>query len=109
MSNTPEDSAKSLTDLVVVEIRVQMARANNMRQSQLARLIGKNEQWLSDRLRGRVLMDLEDLNLIAEGLGVNVLDLLPPGFPTLPAAALRPNPTSPRPRPRPRPRTHTHV
>ncbi len=77
MSITPEVSAKTLTQLVATEIRVQMARAD-VRQSQLAREINKTEQWLSVRLRGRQPIDLNDLSLIAGALGVGVHDLLPP-------------------------------
>jgi transcriptional regulator with XRE-family HTH domain len=77
MSITPEVSAKTLTQLVATEIRVQMARAD-VRQSQLARELGKNEQWLSVRLRGRQPIDVNDLSLIARALGVGVHELLPP-------------------------------
>lgn len=77
MSITPEVSAKTLTQLVATEIKVQMARAD-VRQSQLARNMGKTEQWLSVRLRGRQPIDLNDLNLIAGALGVGVHELLPP-------------------------------
>lgn len=76
MSITPEVSAKTLTQLVATEIRVQMARAD-VRQSQLAREIDKTEQWLSVRLRGRQPIDLNDLALIARALGVGVHELLP--------------------------------
>lgn len=77
MTITPEASTKTLTQLVATEIRVQMARAE-IRQSQLARDISKTEQWLSVRLRGRQPIDLNDLHLIARGLGVPVHQLLPP-------------------------------
>ena len=76
MSITPEVTAKTLTQLVAVEIKVAMARAD-VRQSQLAREIGKTEQWLSVRLRGRQPIDINDLALIAKGLGVGVHTLLP--------------------------------
>jgi transcriptional regulator with XRE-family HTH domain len=77
MSIKPEVNAKTLTQLVATEIKVQMARAD-VRQSQLAREIGKTEQWLSVRLRGRQPIDVNDLHLIATGLKVSVYDLLPP-------------------------------
>lgn len=77
MSTSPEVNAKTLTQLVATEIKVQMARAD-VRQSQLARKIGKNEQWLSVRLRGRQPFDVNDLLLIARALDVGVHDLLPP-------------------------------
>lgn len=76
MSISPEAPAKTLTQLVATEIKVQMARAD-VRQSELARRIGKTEQWLSVRLRGRQPVDLNDMALIAKGLGVGVHDLLP--------------------------------
>jgi transcriptional regulator with XRE-family HTH domain len=77
MSISPEPAAKTLTQLVATEIRVQMARAD-VRQSQLARELGKTEQWLSVRLRGKQPIDLNDLALIARALGVSVHQLLPP-------------------------------
>lgn len=77
MSITPEVPAKTLTQLVAIEIKVQMARAD-VRQSQLAREIGKTEQWLSVRLRGRQPFDIHDLALIAKGLGVGLYEILPP-------------------------------
>lgn len=76
MSITPEVPAKTITQLVATEIKVQMARAD-VRQSQLARNIGKNEQWLSIRLRGRQPFGIDDLMLIAKGLGVGLYDILP--------------------------------
>lgn len=78
MTITPEASAKTLTQLVATEIKLQMVRSDDMKQSQLARKIGKTEQWLSVRLRGRQPIDLNDLYLIAEGLGVSVHQLMPP-------------------------------
>jgi transcriptional regulator with XRE-family HTH domain len=90
MSITPEVPAKTITQLVATEIRVQMARAD-IRQSQLARNIGKNEQWLSIRLRGRQPFGIDDLMLIAKGLGVGLHDLLPP--PEVVAGAADPSAT----------------
>ena len=86
MTITPEASAKTLTQLVATEIRVQMAR-HDVRQSQLAREIDKTEQWLSVRLRGRQPIDMNDLALIAGALGVGIHDLLPP--PEVAATALK--------------------
>jgi transcriptional regulator with XRE-family HTH domain len=106
MSNTSGDPTRTLTQLVVIEIRIQMARVG-IRQGQLARRIGKNDEWLSGRMRGRVPLNLEDIALIADGLGIDVASLVPPDFPSLavplPGAGHRPRPTSPRPHPRPRP------
>lgn len=77
MSIQPEISAKTLTQLVAMEIRVAMTRAD-IKQSELARHIGKTEQWLSVRLRGKQAIDLNDLALIAGGLKVGIQELLPP-------------------------------
>lgn len=76
MTTTPVGTAKTLTQLVARQIRIAMLDAET-RQSQLARKIGKSEQWLSVRLRGQQPIDLNDLALIAKGLGVNIHDLLP--------------------------------
>lgn len=76
MTTTPEAPAKTLTQLVALEIRLEMVRQDVL-QSQLARTIGKTEQWLSVRLRGRQPIDVNDLALIAHGLDVPVHRLLP--------------------------------
>jgi transcriptional regulator with XRE-family HTH domain len=76
MTTTPVGNAKTLTQLVGTQIRIAMVK-QDMRQSQLARAIGKTEQWLSVRLRGRQPIDLNDLALIASGLEVPVADLMP--------------------------------
>lgn len=77
MTMTPEAPAKTLTQLVATEIKLEMVRQDDVKQSQLARKIGKTEQWLSVRLRGRQPIDVNDLALIAHGLGVPVHRLLP--------------------------------
>lgn len=76
MTMSPGDPAKTLTQLVATEIKVEMAR-QDLRQSQLARKMGVTEQWLSVRLRGRQPIDLNDLARIAHALGVEVHRLLP--------------------------------
>ncbi|GIF08724.1 helix-turn-helix domain-containing protein [Actinoplanes siamensis] len=77
MSITPEVSAKTLSQLVATQIKVAMVLADDIKQSELARRIGKTEQWLSVRLRGKQPIDLNDLALIAHGLGVGIQQLLP--------------------------------
>lgn len=49
----------------------------DMKQTELAAKIGVNEMWLSRRLRGAQPIDLNDLQLIAEALNVEVSELLP--------------------------------
>lgn len=65
----------SLSVQVAEEIRAVMGR-KQIRQSQLARLINANEQWLSVRLRGAQDISLNDLARIAAGLGVDPLSLI---------------------------------
>jgi transcriptional regulator with XRE-family HTH domain len=50
-----------------------------VRQSELARRLGQNDQWLSMRLRGVTPINLNELQLIADALGVAVGKLLPAG------------------------------
>lgn len=76
MTTSPEAPAKTLTQLVALEVRLELVRQDR-NQSELARSIGKNEQWLSVRLRGRQPIDVNDLALIARGLGVGIHQLLP--------------------------------
>lgn len=85
---TPESPAKTLTQLVAFQIKVEMLR-QDLKQSDLARKIGKNEQWLSVRLRGRQEIGVNDLLRIARGLGVPVHKLLPDDD-TTSAAAVEP-------------------
>lgn len=76
MTTTPVGHAKTLTQLVARQIKIAMIDAD-MRQSTLARRIGKSEQWLSVRLRGVQPIDLNDLARIARGLEVSIHQLLP--------------------------------
>lgn len=76
MTTTPERSA-TLTDLVAAEIRAQMGRLN-VRQRELARRLGENDQWVSTRVNGRTPINLNELHRFAQALEVGVYDLLPP-------------------------------
>lgn len=46
-----------------------------MRQADLAELIGERQNWVSKRLTGDVPMRLDDLERIAQALGVSVVEL----------------------------------
>lgn len=61
---------------VASEIKAMMARAG-MTQTQLARELGVSMAWVSDRLRGRTIINLDELDLIAEILDVSIIDLFP--------------------------------
>jgi transcriptional regulator with XRE-family HTH domain len=76
MSTSPEAPAKTLTLLVARRIKHAMVDEDIL-QSELARRMGKNEQWLSVRLRGRQSIDVNDLALIAKALGVGLSELIP--------------------------------
>lgn len=71
-----ESRTASLTERVAEEIRVVMTR-RRVKQSELARALGKSEQWVSVRLRGVQPLDLNDLEAIAAVLDVEVAQLLP--------------------------------
>lgn len=66
----------SLTERVAEEIRAQMGR-KRMSGARLAKQLGVSDMWVSYRLRGVQPIDLNDLERIADALGVPVIDLLP--------------------------------
>jgi transcriptional regulator with XRE-family HTH domain len=66
-----------LTVQVAEEIRAMMAR-RRMTGAGLARTLGVSEAWVSYRLSGKQAIDLNDLERIADVLGVAPQDLLPP-------------------------------
>lgn len=80
MRMTVDTIAKADAELsaqVVIEIDVMIRRKRMRSQAELARAIGKTSMWLSDRMTGRVRLTVDDLALIAMGLGVGIVDLLP--------------------------------
>lgn len=68
---------------VAEEIRALLGR-RQMSGAKLARAIDQSEMYVSRRLRGETAFDLDDLERIADVLGVTVADLLP-------SAKVRPN------------------
>lgn len=75
MTTTPERSA-TLTALVAAEIRAWLGRLD-VRPSELARRLGENDQWMSTRLKGRTPINVNDLQRIADAMGLSVVELLP--------------------------------
>lgn len=65
-----------LREHVAEEIRVLLAR-RKMSATQLARLTGLKQSSLSRRMTGETAFDMDDLELIADVLGVSVTDLMP--------------------------------
>lgn len=96
----PERPNKTFSDLVAEEIRSLMGR-QRMTGRALAEALGVSPSWVSYRLTGVTDIDVNDLQRIADALGVEAGDLLPPPI----AAALHGhNPNHPQP-PKPPPKT----
>lgn len=76
MTTAPERRTATLTELVAQEIDSIRGR-KRMSQAQLARAMGKAPMWVSLRLRGMQPIDMNDLLLFANALGVGIHDLLP--------------------------------
>jgi transcriptional regulator with XRE-family HTH domain len=76
MAQESERSA-TLSSLVAEEIRALMAR-RRMSGRQLAEKLGVSPSWVSYRLTGERPIDMNDLDLIALHLDVDVHKLLPP-------------------------------
>ena len=62
--------------LVAAEIRAWAAR-RGIKQVELAARLGESESWVSRRLKGGRMIEVNDLARIASVLGVSVQDLLP--------------------------------
>ncbi len=92
-----------LTELVASEIRAWMGREEITRR-ELARRLHTTHTWVTTRIRGEVPIDLNDLQRIAEALGVPWMELLPktsPVRPIPPTDGYTPPPKRPMiPRPR---------
>lgn len=71
-----ERATANLSALVAEEIRAMMGR-RQVSGARIARELDVSEMWISTRLRGKQPIDLNDLERIADVLGVPVIDLLP--------------------------------
>jgi transcriptional regulator with XRE-family HTH domain len=69
-------NVQSLSDSVAEEIRAMLAR-RRISGRQLAEKMGVSRSWISYRLTGSQEIGLNDLERIADALGVDVFDLLP--------------------------------
>ncbi len=77
-----EALANHFSDALVSEIKAEMGR-QDLSSRGLARLIGSNPQFVSSRLDGgnprtgeRVILNVRDIVLIANALGMNHVDLI---------------------------------
>ena len=75
MSSASGETRVSLQEVARHEIKAWMARLD-LTQEELAARIGQSQPWVSKRLRGFNQITVDDLGLIADGLGVNVALLL---------------------------------
>jgi len=75
MSTSPPEISYSLSEAVAAEIRAEIAR-RGLRRPAFAASIGVPPHWLTNRLNGSVSINLEDLDRIAVGLGLNPNELL---------------------------------
>lgn len=64
------------------EIKAEMAR-QDISGSRLARILGRNQTYISRRLRGEAHLLLDEVEEIARVLGVSLEQLMPPSTPRL--------------------------
>lgn len=83
MSETGTVRRGQLREGTAEEIRVLLAR-RRISAAELARRAGMKQSTLARRMTGEIAFDLDDLEAIADVLGVTILDLLP-------SAMVRPN------------------
>lgn len=67
---------RRLREEVAAEVRAKLAR-ERISGSELARQLGWSQSYTTRRLDGRIALDLDDLERIADALGVTVHDLIP--------------------------------
>jgi len=77
MAQAKATTMTTLNEAVLEEIRALLAR-RRMTARQLAGALGEHEVWLSRRMTGRQLLDLNELQRIAAALEVDLAALLPP-------------------------------
>lgn len=75
MARTLTRNRRPLADLVLEEIRVEMAR-QRLNQSDLARMLQEGQPWVSRRLSASTPLTLDDLERIAVALRVTADELL---------------------------------
>lgn len=80
MRNTETVRVQSIREQIAEEVRVLLAR-RKISASELARRMGVTQPYISRRLNGETALDVDDLALIAQVLGVDVIDLLPARLP----------------------------
>jgi transcriptional regulator with XRE-family HTH domain len=77
MSDTKASTRGRLREHAAEELRVILAR-RRMSAAELARRTGIKQSTMARRMTGETAFDLDDLELIAEALGIEIADLFPP-------------------------------
>lgn len=72
---TSEDAAPSFRDLVAAELRAHLAR-RRISNRRLARMLGTTPAWIDRRVNGTTAVSTDDLELIAQALGMTPMDLI---------------------------------
>ena len=67
---------QTITEVVAANVRMELAR-RRLGQVQVARVLGISQAAVSRRLNGSVPLDVNELSLIADLLGMAASDLLP--------------------------------
>lgn len=78
MATALRQSEGTLNQLAAAEIRAWQGR-KMVTGRELARRLGVDQKWVSNRVRGEIPISLNDLQRIAAALQVSVRDLLPDG------------------------------
>lgn len=71
------DPSFDLATYVRGEIRAWMGR-RDLNYFDVAELVDRDRTWVGNRLSGRVGTTLEDVQVFADGLGIDVRTLMPP-------------------------------
>lgn len=66
----------TLASHAAAHLRAEMAR-REINPAGLARQIGVSEMWVSRRMRGKTQITMEDLERLADALGIAVASFLP--------------------------------
>lgn len=66
----------SLAEHAAAHLRAEMAR-REITSQRLADQLGVSDMWVSRRMRGKTQITMEDLERLAEALGISVASFLP--------------------------------
>ena len=70
--------SETLAEYAAAHLRAEMAR-REISSIKLAEMLGVSDMWVSRRMRGKTRITMEDLERLAEALGVPMASFLPAG------------------------------